>query len=61
MLKWTHGLLSRNYRTATLSTLYITVSGINIQKLKWTMQLYHAICYRRTDVLPEPNHKKASL
>ena len=34
VLNWTYGLLGKNYRVATLSTFYLTVSGIIIPSLK---------------------------
>ncbi len=32
--KYSCGLLGQNYRVATLSTLYLIISGINIRSLK---------------------------
>ena len=34
MFKWTYGQIGHNYRVATFSTLYLTVSGIIITSLK---------------------------
>ena len=34
VLNWTYGLFGQNYRVATLSSFYLTVSGIIIPSLK---------------------------
>ncbi len=38
ILNWTYGLFGHNYRVFTLSTLYLTVSGIIIPILKTMAQ-----------------------
>ena len=41
-IQWTYGLFGEDYRVATLSIVYLTVSGIIMPSLNWIGQFYHA-------------------